>query len=87
MSWSVSRPGDDHVKQRVNYGNNKSVYSVYCRYLLYIYIQYLHKNVLHNLVAVIVHTDVTGEGLAEENVSVWCREKSDLYATQKALNC
>lgn len=33
-------------------------------------LQYLHKNVLHHLVAVVVHAYVTGEGLAEENISV-----------------
>lgn len=32
--------------------------------------QHLYKNVLHNLIAVIVHTYVTGEGLTEENISV-----------------
>lgn len=37
---------------------------------VWIYMSYLHKDVLHNLIAVIVHAYVTGEGLAEENVSV-----------------
>lgn len=32
--------------------------------------QHLDKNVFHNLIAVIMHTYVTGEGLTEENVSV-----------------
>lgn len=31
---------------------------------------HLDENVLHHLAAVIVHADVTGEGLAKENVSV-----------------
>lgn len=31
---------------------------------------HLDENVLHHLAAVIVHADVTGEGLAQENVSV-----------------
>lgn len=30
---------------------------------------HLHKNVLHDLAAVIVHADVTGEGFAEEDIS------------------
>lgn len=38
--------------------------------LVFLFRRYLHKNVLHHLVAVIVHTNVTGEGLAEEDVSV-----------------
>lgn len=31
--------------------------------------RHLDENVLHHLAAVVVHADVTGEGLAEENVS------------------
>lgn len=48
-------------------------------------LQYLHKNVLHYLDAVIVHTYVTGEGLTQENISVWCREveKSDLFTSKQ----
>lgn len=31
---------------------------------------HLHKNVLHNLAAVVVHADVTGEGFTQEDISV-----------------
>lgn len=31
--------------------------------------QYLNKNVFYYLVAVVVHANVTGEGLAQENIS------------------
>lgn len=30
--------------------------------------QYLHENVFYHLVAVVMHADVTGEGLAKENI-------------------
>ena len=36
-----------------------------CHYMLHLY-----KNVLHNLAAVVVHADVTGEGFTEEDISV-----------------
>lgn len=32
--------------------------------------RYLHKNIFDHLIAVVVHADVTGEGLAKENISV-----------------
>lgn len=41
------------------------------------YLRYLHKDVLHHLTAVIVHTYVTGEGLPEENISVKHEDTSD----------
>lgn len=39
---------------------------------------HLHKDVLHNLTAVIVYTYVTGEGLAEEDISVMRHGKVQL---------
>lgn len=39
-------------------------------------LQYLHQNVFNNLAAVIMYAYVTGEGLAEEYISVWCEDKN-----------
>lgn len=39
-------------------------------------LQYLHQNVFNNLAAVIMNAYVTGEGLAEEYISVWCEDKN-----------
>lgn len=39
---------------------------------------HLHKDVFHNLTAVIVYTYVTGEGLAEEDISVMRHGKAQL---------
>lgn len=42
-------------------------------------LQYLHQNVFNNLAAVIMHAYVTGEGLAEEYISVWCEDKNSFF--------
>lgn len=46
-------------------------------------LQYLHQNVFNNLAAVIMHAYVTGEGLAEEYISVWCEDKNSLFFKKK----
>lgn len=52
------------TRLRVRQLNVKSVISVGIYFFLY-----LDENILHNLVAVVVHAYVTGEGLAQENIS------------------
>lgn len=37
--------------------------------------RYLYEDIFDHLSAVIVHTDITGEGLAKENISDWEMEK------------
>lgn len=46
-------------------------------------LQYLHQNVFNNLAAVIMYAYVTGEGLAEEYISVWCEDKNSFFLKKK----
>ena len=75
MSWSVDRPIKDHIT------SHHTAEQLWVKLLsavewvisvgqVPLFIRHLDENVLHHLVAVVVHTYVTGEGLAQEYISV-----------------